>query len=148
MKMKSQDWDRIRYFSASEFRPDPDKMDQSIVLLMDTIRDLFGSPIYITSAWSPGTGHSALSQHYVGKAVDFWIEDISFKKAVDLMQEFISYPPDGIGVAEKVGLGIYPHWSDPGFHLDTRGTKARWGAVTRAGRQVYVSWDYAYEAII
>ncbi len=148
MKMRDQDWQRVKYFKAQEFSPNPSMMEQSIVFLIDTIRDLFCSPIHITSAWSPGTGHSATSQHYVGKAVDFWIEDIPFKDAVGLMEGFISAPPRGIGVAGNIGLGIYPHWAQSGFHLDTRGTFARWGAVARKGKQVYVSWDNAYEAVV
>lgn len=148
MKMRDEDWQLVKYFKAHEFMPNPYQMEQSIVFLIDTIRDLFNSPIHITSAWSPGTGHSATSQHYVGKALDFWIEDIPFRDAVDLMEDFLSAPPRGIGEWNKVGLGIYPAWSIPGFHMDTRGTMARWGAVTYKGRQTYISWDSAYEAII
>lgn len=146
--MRADDWDLVKHFKPSEFQPRPDMMHQSIVFLIDTIRALFNAPIHITSAWAPGTGHSATSQHYVGKAVDFWVEGIPFKNAVDLMEGFIAQPPRGIGVTGFIGLGIYPHWLDPGFHLDTRGELARWGAVTRKGRQVYVSWNNAYEAIL
>jgi uncharacterized protein YcbK (DUF882 family) len=148
MKMRDEDWSQVKYFKPSEFPPRPDMMDTSIVFLIDTIRDLFCSPIHITSAWSAGTGHSATSQHYVGKAVDFWIDGIPFKDAVDLMEGFIASPPRGIGVVCKIGLGIYPHWAQSGFHLDTRGTFARWGAVKRKGKQIYVSWYSAYEAVV
>jgi uncharacterized protein YcbK (DUF882 family) len=148
MKMRDDDWQLVKYFKQSEFPPRPDMMETSIVFLIDTIRDLFNSPIYITSAWSPGTGHSATSQHYVGKAVDFWVEGIPFKDAVDLTEGFLSAPPRGIGEWDKVGVGIYPHWLHPGFHLDTRGAMTRWGAVTRKGKQIYVSWDNAYEAVL
>ncbi len=148
MKMRDEDWQLVKYFEAQEFSPSPHMMEQSIVFLIDTIRDLYCSPINITSAWSPGTGHSATSQHYVGKAVDFWIEGIPFKDAVGLMEDFLSAPPRGIGEWDKVGLGIYPHWLHPGFHLDTRGAMARWGAVTRMGKQVYVSWDNANKAVV
>ena len=148
MKMRDEDWQLVKHFKAHEFSPNPYMMEQTIVFLIDTIRDLFNSPIHITSAWSPGTGHSATSQHYVGKAVDFWIKDIPFRDAVDLMEGFIASPPRGIGVAGRIGLGIYPHWVQPGFHLDSRGTFARWGVVKRKGKQIYVSWDYAYEAVV
>jgi uncharacterized protein YcbK (DUF882 family) len=148
MKMRDGDWQNVKHFGPSEFPPRPEMMEQSIVFLIDTMRDLFCSPIHITSAWSPGTGHSATSQHYVGKAVDFWIEGIPFKDAVDYMEGLVAMPPAGIGVAAKLGLGIYPHWAHPGFHLDTRGIYARWGAVTQKGSQVYVSWNNAYEAIL
>jgi hypothetical protein len=33
-----------------------------------------------------------------------------------------------------VGLGIYPDWNRPGFHIDARGRKARWGYI--AGKMV------------
>jgi len=145
--MRPEDWDVVKYFRPLEFPPRPDQMDRSVVFLVDTLRGLFNYPIHVTSAWSPGIGHSKNSQHYAGKAVDFWVEGIRFVDAVNLMESFIASPPQGIGVRGKIGLGIYPHWVHPGFHLDTRGMFARWGAVTRQGRQTYVSWNKAYEEI-
>lgn len=144
--MKNADWDLVKHFKPSEFQPRPDMMHQSIVFLIDTIRDLYNAPIHITSAWAPGTGHSATSQHYVGKAVDFWVQDIPFKDAVDLMEGFISQPPRGIGVAGFIGLGIYVKgWAHPGFHLDTRGSRARWGwtGQYKNGKMLYVDYEYA-----
>jgi uncharacterized protein YcbK (DUF882 family) len=146
MKMKQQDWLRLCYFSPRERWGDPLMMDRETVLLLDTLRGLSGFPFVIHCGYDR-SGHTQHSQHYIGKAVDFHIEGLPFKDAVDLIIELTGPPPTGIGVHETLGLGIYPHWTTPGFHLDTRGTFARWGAVTQQGRQVYVSWDKAYEAI-
>ena len=147
--MRNKDWELVKYFRPAEFSPRPDMMEQSIVFLLDTIRDLYCSPIHVTSAWAPGTGHSATSQHYVGKAVDFWVAGIPFRDAVELMEDFLSAPPRGIGEANKVGLGIYPAWSMPGFHLDTRGEYARWGwtGKIKNGKMIYDNYEYAKSKI-
>jgi hypothetical protein len=146
MKMTQQDWFGIKYFSSHEKWGNPLLMDKETVLLLDTLRGLFGFPFAIHCGYEQ-SGHMANSRHYTGKAVDFHIIELPFRDAVDLMLDFIGSPPRGIGVHRKIGLGIYPHWASPGFHLDTRGMFARWGAIVRRGRQVYVSWDDAYEAI-
>jgi uncharacterized protein YcbK (DUF882 family) len=146
MKMTRKDWIGIKYFSFHEKWGDPLLMDKETVLLLDTLRGLFKYPFAIHCGYEQ-SGHTPYSQHYTGKAADFHIVELPFRDAVDLMVDFIGSPPCGIGVHGKIGLGIYPHWATPGFHVDTRGAFARWGAVVRKGRQVYVSWDDAYEAI-
>jgi uncharacterized protein YcbK (DUF882 family) len=147
MKMTRQDWLKIRYFSAQEKWGDPLLMDRETIFLLDTLRGLFSSPFVIHCGYER-SGHMPNSQHYAGKAVDFHVLGIPFRDAVDLMIDSIASPPRGIGVYGRIGLGIYPHWTTPGFHLDTRGMYARWGAVTQDGRQVYISWDDAYKAIL
>ncbi len=146
MKMTRQDWLRIKNFSAHEKWGDPLLMDRETVLLLDALRERFKIPFVIHCGYEQ-SGHTPSSQHYVGKAADFHVAELPFRDAVDLMVDFIGSPPRGIGVHGRIGLGIYPHWATPGFHVDTRGTFARWGAIVRQGRQVYVSWDDAYEAI-
>lgn len=145
-KMTEEDWGRIRYFSINEDWGEPMKMDRDLIYLLDGLRGLFHHPFVIHCGYKGG-GHSRNSQHYVGKAADFHIEGMALKDAVDLMLDFISPPPRGLGIAHIVGLGIYPHWRNPGFHLDTRGSKARWGAIVRGGRQVYVGFEEAYRNI-
>jgi uncharacterized protein YcbK (DUF882 family) len=146
MKMTEHDWSEVRHFSTKEAWGDPYRMDRELIFLLDRLRDIFRVPFVIHCGYEAG-GHTENSQHYVGKAADFHIEELPFRDAVDLMVGFVGPRPGGIGVWHTIGLGIYPHWATPGFHLDTRGAYARWGAVMRGGRQVYVSWDEAYRRI-
>jgi hypothetical protein len=44
-----------------------------------------------------------------------------------------------VPLEEICGLGIYPDWAHPGFHLDLRGYKARWGRVEGS----YVAYEEA-----
>jgi uncharacterized protein YcbK (DUF882 family) len=146
MKMTERDWQRVRHFSSNEKWGDPLEMDRELIFLLDALRDLCHSRFIIHCGYERA-GHTEKSQHYLGRAVDFHIEQTSFRDAVDLIVELVGPPPRGLGVGNRIGLGIYPHWANPGFHLDTRGTFARWGAVTRGGSQVYVSWNEAIEVI-
>jgi hypothetical protein len=146
MKMTQQDWLEIEYFSSHEKWGDPLLMDRETVFLLDRLRGIFKFPFFINCGYER-SGHTPNSQHYTGKAADFHVVGLPFRSAVDLMVDFVGSPPRGIGVCGKIGLGIYPHWTTPGFHIDTREAFARWGAIIQKGRQVYVSWDDAYEAI-
>ncbi|MBN1574564.1 MAG: hypothetical protein JW984_15310 [Deltaproteobacteria bacterium] len=157
--MTAKDWENIKYFSPEERWGDPHKMERELIFLLDDLRDIFECPFVIHCGLDL-YGHSKDSRHHVpvkdsdgnilyhyADAADFHIVGIDYKDAVDLMTAFIGPPPGGLAVANKIGLGIYPHWYGPGFHLDTRGSRARWGAVDRGGKQVYVSFKEAYEAI-
>jgi uncharacterized protein YcbK (DUF882 family) len=144
--MTKEDWERIKYFTPNESWGDSFKMDRDLIFLIDTLRGLFHHPFVIHCGYQHRP-EKPKSQHNFGRAVDFHIEGIPFRDAVDLMLAFIGPPPRGIGVAGKIGLGIYTHWNYPGFHLDTRGKRARWGALTENGRQIYVSFAAAYDSI-
>ena len=146
MKMSEHDWSGVKHFSPNERWGDHRQMDRELILFLDLLRGLFQVPFIIHCGYET-RGHTEKSQHYVGKAADFHVEGIHFRDAVDLMVGFIGPPPRGLGVAQRIGLGIYPHWANPGFHLDMRGVSARWGTITQMGRQIYVSWDEAYRAI-
>ena len=142
-KMSDMDWKRIRHFSPNEAWGDPAMMDRETVFLLDRIRNILGFPIIIHCGYEKRPQNPS-SRHNSGSAVDFHIADIDFRDAVERLQEAIQI----LSVSERVGLGVYPHWNSPGFHLDTRGYRARWGAVNRNGRQVYVSYDEALTHII
>jgi uncharacterized protein YcbK (DUF882 family) len=147
MKMTKKEWERIEHFSPDERWGDPTMMERDLMFLLDTLRGLFHHPFVIHCGYQHRPGKQK-SQHNFGRAVDFHIEGIAFSDAVDLMLNFIGPPPKGLGVAGVIGLGIYPHWNNPGFHLDTRGERARWGAMNINGRQVYVSFEEAYNNIL
>jgi hypothetical protein len=122
-------------------------MDGEIIVLLDDLRDIYNFPFLVHSDWrKPPDGIPPElwpSQHNHGQAVDFHIQGLDYQDAVDLMEYYLRQ----LDVVRYVGLGIYPHWNDSGFHLDTRGYMARWGAISRNGKQVYVTYDQAYEEI-
>jgi hypothetical protein len=148
MTMTETDWTRVKFFSPDEKWGDSGRMDEELIFILDRIRGLFMLPIVIHEGWAPrGTGgHVPGSYHYIGKAADFHIEGIRFRDAIDLMLHYVGPMPGGLGVSRQIGLGIYPHWATPGFHLDTRGSYARWGYVVRGGAKVEVEWGEAYGA--
>jgi hypothetical protein len=94
-------------------------------------------------------GHSTTSQHYKPRAcaLDFRINSvIPYKELIEHVEAFL----DKFQIADRVGLGIYPDWNSPGFHLDSRGTRARWGYLLKdngKGKlvQTAVSYDEARE---
>ncbi len=133
-------WELVDLVSRSDNWGDPDKMDSITVLLVDKVWSMLGPDMSIKIHCAYDTeGHSPKSQHYLAKAVDFHIEGCSFPDAIFLIESIlIALQVDGL-----VGLGIYPEWNNPGFHLDTRGTRARWGLV---GRE-YIAYDKAKETV-
>ncbi len=132
-------WDVIRrYFNKSENWGDPDKVNPILLFIIYNIRDAVGKPFNIHNAFATA-GHSEESQHYKGNAVDGHFKQVSFVEAISLVEQSLLY----LKIDNKVGLGIYPHWDNPGFHLDVRGYKARWGRVD--GK--YVSFENALEVV-
>jgi uncharacterized protein YcbK (DUF882 family) len=67
-------------------------------------------------------GHSDKSQHYEGNAVDFHADNITLEEAYVKLCKIL----DLLQLTDRVGLGLYPDWNSPGFHLDLRGSRARW----------------------
>ncbi|MCK4822302.1 hypothetical protein KA005_41450, partial [bacterium] len=100
------------------------KMSGLLLFVLHDIRFRSGWPTIIHCG-TQGK-HCKGSYHYKGMAVDFHFvvpnSSISFRdQSKFLMQYLVDMQLDNF-----VGLGIYPEWNNPGFHLDTRGKKARW----------------------
>jgi len=162
MKMAKGDWSGLEHFTVDENWGDPYKMDRDLLYLLEYLRILFRFPFVVHCGYDT-EGHSENSQHYVGKAVDFHVRTMNFKNAVDLLIDTLKtlkvgkvrmlFPKFMVGkykdvlVADLIGLGIYPHWNSPGIHLDTRGHRARWGALNINGKQVYKSFKEVYGKI-
>jgi len=102
--------------------------------VLDAVRDRVGHSFIINCAYKTA-GHTPKSQHYQGKAADFYVKGIPFKEAFAKITAAL----EELGIADQVGFGVYPQWRLPGFHLDVRGTKARWGFADGA----YVSLEHA-----
>ena len=122
------------------------KVNGFLILLTDVIVGEMGCPYVVHCAYQ-ASGHSAKSQHYLGNAQDgHFVTDISFREQVHRVMTIL----DGLNVSDRVGVGIYPDWKIlatgepcPGFHIDVRGTKARWGRIN----DEYVGWLQALKYI-
>ena len=115
-------WEQVKHFSPTEWRKDWTKVDPNLILTLDKIRDVVGqlypgTKILIHVAWED-SGHSPKSYHYTGLAVDFHFDvpknvDFNYLKQFMLLNSF----------REFGGIGFYPHWNHPGWHVDLRDRK-------------------------
>ena len=109
-------------FRVREFRckngADPVFIDTALVELLQKIRDHFGAPITINSAYrtpeyNKKIGGSTYSQHQYGKAADIVVKGVK--------------PSDVAAYAEQLmpsygGVGRYATF----VHVDVRDEKSRW----------------------
>lgn len=68
------------------------------------------------------------SYHNLGNAIDFHFTHISQRDAYNIILNTLH----DWQVINHTGLGVYPQWTNPGFHLDVRdfkNTPARWAHV-------------------
>lgn len=118
-------WDIMKpEFSPQENWGNHETIDRNLLMMLYCIRCDLKMPMIIHC------GHEArgAGYHPQGCAVDF-----HFKTDLELLDQYTLF--DGYletkGWDELVGLGVYPDWDEKGFHLDTRGEKARWGRVNK-----------------
>ena len=117
-------------FKVREFRcrdgSDAIMIDQTLVVLLQAIREHFNKPITITSGYRTAAhnasipGASPHSQHLYGRAADFRVEGVSVAEAAAYAETLLP---------GKGGIGRYPPRKGRAcgwVHLDTRSTKARW----------------------
>ena len=144
--MTNSFWDNIAYFKPTErniFKkrafPEPNAINPAIVYILDKLREET-TTIIIHSTNEKDTEHVKGSQHYLDNAIDFHIKNMNFIDAIEkvitltTVYTFLDRP-----LHDYMGIGIYPDWNNPGFHLDFRGYQASWG---RIGNN-YVSFDEA-----
>ena len=97
------------------------QIDDKLVQILQKIRDHFGKPVHISSAyrcatWNKQVGGVSNSYHCYGQAADIKVEDTA-------PAEVAKYA-ESIGV---LGIGLYETDSDGHFvHVDTRTTKSFW----------------------
>lgn len=121
----------IKGFSKEEKWGDPYQMDGIIVILLEKVRELYKKQYdenasFVIHEGYAKDGHTTNSYHYKGMAIDFHIKTrLSFVKQVRAVLKILT----DLQFNYKVGLGIYPDWNNPGFHLDNRGKIARWGFI-------------------
>lgn len=95
-----------------------DTIDYELAEVMDDVRRFFGKPVHINRGCScvkhnNVVGGSSNSQHPLGKACDFYVEDVHADIVADYLET--KYP-------NKYGIGRY----NGRTHIDVRSNKARW----------------------
>ena len=109
-------------FRVREFRckngADPIFIDTALVELLQKIRDHFGAPITINSAYrtpeyNKKIGGSTYSQHQYGKAADIVVKGVKPSEVAAYAEQLM--PSYG-------GVGRYATFT----HVDTRDEKSRW----------------------
>lgn len=106
-------------------------IDSDLVNILQKIRDKFGKPIKISSAYrtlsyNRSIGSGDYSLHTKGRAADIYIEGVAPLE--------IAKFAEGIGVK---GIGYYPPGDGSFVHVDTRTTKYFW--IKKNGKEIGVS---------
>ena len=116
-------------FRVREFRcrdgSDAIIIDQTLVVLLQAIREHFGQAVVITSGYRTAAhnakvGGSKSSQHLLGKAADIQVADTTVE-AVAAYAESLMPGWGGVG-RYPVKAGRAKGW----VHVDTRPNKSRW----------------------
>lgn len=109
------DWGKVRHFNVGEFGPRAELVHPTLVHIMDELRERSGWAIRINVAWAE-KGHSEKSYHYTGQAIDFAFLRGSSLEQYCFLREF----------REIGGIGFYPEWNTPGWHIDLRSGFLQW----------------------
>lgn len=116
-------------FKVREFRcrdgSDAIMIDQTLVVLLQAIREHFGKPVTITSGYRTAAHNTAVggaksSQHLLGRAADIQVQDTD-PLAVAAYAESLMPGWGGVG-RYPVKPGRARGW----VHVDTRPNKSRW----------------------
>lgn len=111
---------RVKEFACKD-GSDPIFVDSDLVDLLQKIRDHFGKPVNINSAFRTASHNakqkkaSRYSQHLYGKAADIWLAGVS----VDTLAAYAETL-----LPNKGGIGRY--YTDNFVHVDVRANKSRW----------------------
>ena len=116
-------------FKVREFRcrdgSDAIMIDQTLVVLLQCVREHFGKSITITSGYrtaahNKSVGGAKSSQHLLGRAADIQVADTTVEAVAAYAESLM---PDWGGVGRyPVKAGRAKGW----VHVDTRAKKSRW----------------------
>lgn len=118
-----------KHFSPSEFRCkhcNKALIHVPSLLALDALRDRWGKPIFLTSAYrcpahNAAVGGVELSQHLLGRAFDVSMAASSILNAKDLLLfTVLAALGGGNGASQFHGFGLYKHF----MHIDTASTRA------------------------
>lgn len=129
------DWALVApYFTPGENWGDWRKVHKELILTLFAFRRFVNKSVHIHCAYETG-GHSG-QYHPLGMAVDFHV------KGMSVVDQFIA----ASRFDEFNGLGIYPHWNNPGLHADIRpktnrfDPDARW-IRNKSGNYISLTWE-------
>ena len=100
-------------------------VDEVLTVVLQCIREHFGKPVTITSAYrtpahNAKAGGAKFSQHLYGRAADIRVQGVSVEEVSAYAESLM---PDWGGVGRyPVKAGRATGW----VHVDTRADKARW----------------------
>ena len=116
-------------FKVREFRcrdgSDAIMIDQTLVVLLQAIREHFGKAVTITSGYRTAAHNTAVggaksSQHLLGRAADIQVAGVSVEDVASYAEALM---PDWGGVGR---YPIKPGRARGWVHVDTRPNKSRW----------------------
>lgn len=121
--MNSSQWQTIKNFTPGDFNH-PDKIELSIVSALDKFTTLIGVKPDVLSDVRDLDPARPGSQHPKGTAVDVYFPGLDSMRVLDDAEQSGLFDGIGLYVNER---GVIS------FHFDTRGERARWGALITPG---------------
>lgn len=119
-------------FRVREFRcrdgTDTILIDESLVVLLQCIREHFGKPVHITSGYrtaehNAAVGGSKSSRHLLGRAADFYVEGVPVATVAAYAETLL---PGRGGIGRYPKDAKHPKRMTGWVHIDTRTNKSRW----------------------
>jgi len=125
----------MKHFDPWEFHGWFEQMNKSLLTGLDALRERWGKPIHTSrdpGAAGRSKGEVDTSQHNFDRYGQV--------NAIDVKPEGIETPEDAQQFYDLAvecgftGIGFYPFWNEPGFHLDVRCNEneryvASWGRI-------------------
>ena len=104
----------IKWFKPEEFKY-PHLMDRDLLLILDSVREHYGNPIYITDDYRPANINygSKTSLHKYGRAVDIRSKHLSATNLYKLIENIMYI----------INLIMYRLHSKPGIELEIDNSK-------------------------
>lgn len=118
-KMTPERWAKSKFFKESEAWGNPAMMARELIEALNEFREYVGRAV-VVHCGTQGA-HIQDSFHYRGEAVDLHVVGMNVADQFLAASRFSAFR----------GIGIYPHWNNPGLHLDVRTLgynvpRARW----------------------